>query len=129
MTRDRGGSPALRRPGCPIVPLVTQSEVVGVSERDEAERDDCNGHAVTPDFMPGDVRLRVDLRHYRRTEAESLLGDPSKTFDVLGWSHRTAFSELVREERQYAPRSLSTAGTVWNSSLMSQLRLHPVTYM
>ena len=32
-------------------------------------------------------------------------------------------------ELQYAPRLLSTAGTVCNSSLMSQLRLHPVTYM
>ena len=30
---------------------------------------------------------------------------------------------------QYAPRRLSTAGTVCSSSLMSQLRLQPVTYM
>ena len=56
-----------------------------------------NGRAEALGFTPGDVVLRVDPRYYRPTEVESLLGDPSKAREVLGWEARTTFSELVRE--------------------------------
>jgi GDPmannose 4,6-dehydratase len=46
---------------------------------------------------PGDVVVRVDARYFRPTEVETLLGDPSKARQKLGWVAQTSFAELVRE--------------------------------
>jgi GDPmannose 4,6-dehydratase len=46
---------------------------------------------------PGDVIVRVDPRYFRPTEVETLLGDPSKAKQKLGWTPTTTFEELVRE--------------------------------
>ena len=51
----------------------------------------------TNDLKPGDVIVRVDPRYFRPTEVETLLGDPTKSREVLGWEPRTSFEELVRE--------------------------------
>jgi GDPmannose 4,6-dehydratase len=45
----------------------------------------------------GRVIVRVDARYYRPTEVETLLGDPSKAKDKLGWAPKISFSELVSE--------------------------------
>jgi len=45
----------------------------------------------------GDVVVRVDPRYYRPTEVETLLGDPTKAREKLGWVPRTTFAELVAE--------------------------------
>ncbi len=45
----------------------------------------------------GDVIVKVDPRYYRPTEVETLLGDPSKAREKLGWTPRTTFAELVKE--------------------------------
>jgi GDPmannose 4,6-dehydratase len=45
----------------------------------------------------GDVIVKVDPRYFRPTEVETLLGDPSKAKQKLGWSPATSFQELVRE--------------------------------
>ena len=45
----------------------------------------------------GDVIIRVDPRYFRPTEVESLLGDPSKAKDELGWEPKISFEELVKE--------------------------------
>ena len=45
----------------------------------------------------GRVIVRVDPRYFRPTEVETLLGDPSKAKEKLGWVPRTSFEELVRE--------------------------------
>jgi GDPmannose 4,6-dehydratase len=45
----------------------------------------------------GDVIVRVDPRYYRPTEVETLLGDPAKAKEKLGWVPTTSFEELVRE--------------------------------
>ncbi|TCP06327.1 GDPmannose 4,6-dehydratase [Caldimonas thermodepolymerans] len=45
----------------------------------------------------GEVIVRVDPRYYRPTEVQTLLGDPSKAKEKLGWMPRTSFDELVRE--------------------------------
>lgn len=57
------------------------------------------GHEAVedPQFTPGDVVVRVDPNYFRPTEVASLLGDPSKARDVLGWTPRTTFDELVHE--------------------------------
>ena len=49
------------------------------------------------DAESGEVLVRIDPRYFRPTEVDNLRGDPSKAKEVLGWEHRTSFSELVRE--------------------------------
>jgi GDPmannose 4,6-dehydratase len=46
---------------------------------------------------PGDVIVRVDPRYFRPTEVETLLGDPTKAKQKLGWSPRTTLPQLVKE--------------------------------
>ncbi len=46
---------------------------------------------------PGDTVVRVDPRYFRPTEVESLLGDPTRARERLGWSPATDFDSLVRE--------------------------------
>jgi GDPmannose 4,6-dehydratase len=43
------------------------------------------------------VRVAVDPRYYRPTEVETLLGDPSKAREQLGWTARTSLDVLVKE--------------------------------
>lgn len=43
------------------------------------------------------VIVRVDPRYFRPTEVETLLGDPTKAKEKLGWRSRTSFRELVGE--------------------------------
>ena len=45
----------------------------------------------------GDVILKVDPRYYRPTEVETLLGDPSKAKQKLGWVPKITLPELVKE--------------------------------
>ena len=40
---------------------------------------------------------RSDPRYYRPTEVETLLGDPTKAKEKLGWTPKTTFDELVAE--------------------------------
>ena len=49
------------------------------------------------DAKTGDNLVDIDPRYFRPTEVESLLGDPGKAKQALGWSHKTGFAELVRE--------------------------------
>jgi GDPmannose 4,6-dehydratase len=48
-------------------------------------------------LKPGQVIVRVDPRYYRPTEVETLLGDPTKAKEKLGWTPTTSFEELVKE--------------------------------
>ncbi len=45
----------------------------------------------------GECRVAVDPRYFRPTEVETLLGDPTKAREKLGWVPRTTFEELVEE--------------------------------
>ena len=49
------------------------------------------------DLDSGEVLVKVDPRYFRPTEVDSLLGDARKAHEVLGWSHRTSFAELVKD--------------------------------
>ena len=49
------------------------------------------------DVDTGQVRVAVDPRYFRPTEVETLLGDPAKAREKLGWTPTTPFIELVRE--------------------------------
>jgi GDPmannose 4,6-dehydratase len=45
----------------------------------------------------GDVAVRIDPRYFRPAEVETLLGDPSKAHEKLGWAPTTTLEELVTE--------------------------------
>jgi GDPmannose 4,6-dehydratase len=45
----------------------------------------------------GNCIVQVDPEYFRPTEVETLLGDPSKAKQKLGWSPKTTFAELVSE--------------------------------
>lgn len=45
----------------------------------------------------GDVVVKVDPRYYRPTEVETLLGDPTKAREKLGWTPKISLAELVAE--------------------------------
>jgi GDPmannose 4,6-dehydratase len=45
----------------------------------------------------GKVIVKVDPRYFRPTEVETLLGDPSKAKQKLGWTPKITFDELVAE--------------------------------
>ena len=48
---------------------------------------DKNGHTI----------IAIDPKYYRATEVETLLGDPSKAMEKLGWRPKTSFEDLVFE--------------------------------
>ncbi len=45
----------------------------------------------------GAVVVRIDPRYFRPAEVETLLGDPTKAKEQLGWSPTTTLEELVHE--------------------------------
>jgi GDPmannose 4,6-dehydratase len=68
--------------------------------------------AVTGDKAPavqvGDVIVRVDPRYFRPAEVETLLGDPTKAREKLGWTPvitaREMCAEMVAEDLKAAQR-------------------------
>jgi GDPmannose 4,6-dehydratase len=49
------------------------------------------------DAVTGRQLIRVDPRYFRPTEVDSLLGDPTKAWQKLGWRAEVTFLELVAE--------------------------------
>ncbi len=49
-----------------------------------------------PGHQPRTI-VRVDPRYFRLTEVETLLGDPTKAREKLGWTPKISFRELVAE--------------------------------
>ena len=50
-----------------------------------------------PALQVGDVILRIDPRYFRPTEVETLLGDPTKAKDKLGWVPEITVQEMCAE--------------------------------
>ncbi|MDO9439143.1 GDP-mannose 4,6-dehydratase [Hydrogenophaga sp.] len=50
-----------------------------------------------PALKVGDVVVKVDPRYFRPTEVDTLLGDPTKAKDKLGWVPQIALQEMVTE--------------------------------
>lgn len=61
------------------------------------------------EVKPGDVIIRIDPRYFRPAEVETLLGDPSKAKEKLGWepeiSAREMCTEMVAADLEAAKRS------------------------
>jgi GDPmannose 4,6-dehydratase len=49
------------------------------------------------DAVTGRAIVHVDPRYFRPTEVETLLGDPTKARERLGWTAEVTFAELVAE--------------------------------
>lgn len=62
-----------------------------------------------PALKVGDVIVRVDKRYFRPSEVETLLGDPSKAKQKLGWTPEITVqemcAEMVAEDLQAAKRT------------------------
>lgn len=60
----------------------------------------------TPSINEGDVIMRIDPRYFRPAEVDTLLGDPSKARERLGWepkiSAREMCAEMVAEDLRVA---------------------------
>ena len=68
--------------------------------RDEAETgivSKITNDAYAKSLKPGQVIVRIDPRYYRATEVETLLGDPTKAREKLGWQSTRSFDDLVNE--------------------------------
>ncbi|AKH37034.1 MULTISPECIES: GDP-mannose 4,6-dehydratase [Nitrosomonas] len=89
------------------------ADVLGIKIRWEGQGVGEKGYWVSPSTSSmgaGDEKLivAVDSRYFRPTEVETLLGDPTKAKEKLGWQPRTSFaqlvSEMVREDLKAAER-------------------------
>ncbi|MDA8554987.1 GDP-mannose 4,6-dehydratase [Luminiphilus sp.] len=76
-----------------------------------------------PALKVGDVIMRIDPRYFRPAEVDTLLGDPSKAKDRLGWvpeiSAQAMCAEMVAEDLKGAKRHalLKSHGLQWSVSL------------
>ena len=52
---------------------------------------------LAPALSPGDVVIRVHPRYFRPAEVETLLGDPSKAKELLGWVPEISIEEMCAE--------------------------------
>lgn len=52
---------------------------------------------LAPAVNPGDVIVRIDPRYFRPAEVETLLGDPSKAKQLLGWEPQITAREMCAE--------------------------------
>jgi len=69
------------------------AEELGIKVRWEGKGVDEKGY----DVATGKCIVQVDPRYFRPTEVETLLGDPSKAKQKLGWTPKITFKELVAE--------------------------------
>jgi len=68
------------------------AEELGISITWQGQAEDEKGYDAS-----GKLIVAVDSRYFRPTEVESLLGDPSKAREKLGWVPEISFKELVTE--------------------------------
>ncbi|SHM67972.1 GDP-mannose 4,6-dehydratase [Roseibium suaedae] len=52
---------------------------------------------LAPALKPGDVIVRIDPRYFRPAEVETLLGDPTKAKEKLGWVPEVTARDMCRE--------------------------------
>jgi GDPmannose 4,6-dehydratase len=64
---------------------------------DEVGIVDAVDDSISPGIKRGDIIVRVDPRYFRPAEVETLLGDPSKAKDNLGWLPEITAREMCAE--------------------------------
>ena len=56
---------------------------------------------ISPSINVGDIIMRIDPRYFRPAEVETLLGDPSKAKEKLGWIPEITAQEMCSEMVAY----------------------------
>jgi len=94
--------------------IAWSAEELGITLAFEGEGLEETGRVVSvhgdkaPSVKPGDVLVRIDPRYFRPSEVETLLGDPSKAKEKLGWvpevSVQEMCAEMVAEDLKIAQR-------------------------
>lgn len=70
----------------------------GLDEVGVVEQITCDNFAERcPAIRTGMVFMRIDPHYFRPTEVETLLGDPTKAREKLGWSPEITLKEMVAE--------------------------------
>ena len=83
--------------------IAWSAEELGITLKFECEGVDETGTVVSvcgdkaPVVKPGDVLVRIDPRYFRPSEVETLLGDPSKAKEKLGWVPEITVQEMCAE--------------------------------
>lgn len=85
--------------------ITLRFEGQGVNEKGIVEKIEGD---IAPALKRGNIIIQVDPRYFRPTEVETLLGDPSKAKNKLGWvpeiSVQEMCAEMVAEDLQAAKR-------------------------
>jgi len=101
--------------------ITLRFEGTGVDERGIVDRVTGN---ISTSVKPGDVIVRVDPRYFRPAEVETLLGDPSKAKERLGWvpeiSTREMCSEMVAADLESARKHALLKSHGFQSALVTE---------
>lgn len=73
---------------------VEETGVVSAANTDSARNET---EAATLKSLVGKTVLRIDPKYFRPTEVETLLGDPTKAKERLGWTPKVTVEEMVQE--------------------------------
>ncbi len=83
--------------------IAKSAKRLGISIRFEGEGVNERGHVSAidgnqaPALKVGDVIVKIDPRYFRPTEVETLLGDPTKAKEKLGWVPEVTLDEMIQE--------------------------------
>ncbi|WP_438978886.1 GDP-mannose 4,6-dehydratase [Polynucleobacter sp.] len=83
--------------------IVRSAKQLGITMKFEGSGKQERGtvFAIEGDSAPalkiGDVIVQIDPRYYRPTEVETLLGDPSKAKEKLGWTPEITLDQMIAE--------------------------------
>ncbi len=69
---------------------------IGAAEKEKAIVAAIEGDKA-PALKVGDVIVQIDPRYYRPTEVETLLGDPTKAKEKLGWAPEITLDQMIME--------------------------------
>jgi len=83
--------------------IVRSAKQLGITIRFEGKAEQERGIVAAiegnnaPALKVGDVIVQIDPRYYRPTEVETLLGDPAKAKEKLGWVPEITLDEMIVE--------------------------------
>ena len=83
--------------------IIRSAEKKGIKLRFEGSGENEKATVVSihgekaPALKVGDLVVQIDPRYYRPTEVETLLGDPTKAKEKLGWVQEITFDRMIDE--------------------------------
>jgi GDPmannose 4,6-dehydratase len=83
--------------------IIRSAKQLGITLKFEGKAEQERGLVVAingtsaPALKVGDVIVQIDPRYYRPTEVETLLGDPTKAKEKLGWTPEITLDQMIEE--------------------------------